>query len=328
MPPISSAIKLLLGPILIGVSLNTFLYGICFTQFVDYYLSKRQTEDSVATRCLVAWEFFINTFHSAASIYLIWLYLADNFLDVAFLEATPWPLTAVPLVTTFSAGPIQMFLIYRVYSLSNSGWMSAVLGSLTVATGSLAITTSFLAFRLEDFSAAARLRPVANAWLGLSVANDLAITMGLVYYLRASRTGLSLSSKTNTLINRLIRSAIESAAVAPVLAILGSITFTRYPTAGIDFIFSIPLGRVYTNTLLSTLNRRESLQKDLDSTCGGPFILTSSNLGSTTSGVVFRDDSQTANGFHSNASCVNIVSETEMQTLNKIGARCDDEQTQ
>ncbi|KAJ7983148.1 hypothetical protein DFH06DRAFT_716207 [Mycena polygramma] len=322
----SSAIKLLLGPILIGVALNTFLYGICVTQFVHYYLSKRQNEDSVATRCLVAWEFFIDTFHSAASIYFIWLYLVDNFLNAAFLEAAPWPLTAVPLLIALSACPIQMFLIYRVYSLSNSGWMSAVLGSLTVASGGLATTTSVLAFRVEDFSAGARLKPVADAWLGLSVANDLAITLALVYYLHASRTGLS---QTNTLINRLIRSAIESAAVAPLFAILISFTFTRYASTGLHLMFSIPLGRVYTNTLLSTLNRRESLRKGLDSTRDGPFIPTSSGFRSTSSGVVFRDGSQTASGFGRSTNAglvVNIMGETEMETFDKLGGRCDEEQ--
>ncbi|KAJ7463169.1 hypothetical protein FB451DRAFT_1493904 [Mycena latifolia] len=146
-----SAIKLLLGPILIGVSLNTFLYGVCVTQFMKYYISKRRLEDSQATRYLVAWELLVDTFHSSASIYFIWLYMVDNFLNVAFLQAAPWPLTAVPLLTAMSACPIQLFLAYRVFLLSKSRYISAMLIFLTVANAGLATSTSSFAFRVATY---------------------------------------------------------------------------------------------------------------------------------------------------------------------------------
>ncbi|KAJ7269902.1 hypothetical protein C8J57DRAFT_1323884 [Mycena rebaudengoi] len=259
----SESTKLLLGPILIGVSLNTFLYGVCVTQFMTYFMSKRRLEDYQATRYLVAWELLINTFHSMASIYFIWLYMVDNFLNAAFLQAAPWPLTAVPLLTAMSACPIQLFLAYRVFALSKSHYLSAMLISLTVANAGLAIATSSFAFRVATYADGSRLKPVTDAWLSVSVANDLAITASLVFYLNESRSGLS---KTDTVINHLIRSTIESAAVATFFAIMVLITFTRLPFTGLHLMFSIPLGRIYTITLLSTLNRRESLRQDFSGT--------------------------------------------------------------
>ncbi|KAJ7485100.1 hypothetical protein B0H11DRAFT_2018115 [Mycena galericulata] len=297
-PMSESAIKLLLGPILIGVSLNTFLYGICVTQFLKYFMSKRRLDDSRATRYLVAWEFLIDTFHSAVSIYFIWLYIVDNFLNAAFLQAAPWPLTAVPLLTAMSACPIQLFLAYRVFLLSRSHPISAMLIFLTVANAGLATTTSALAFRVETFDDGSRLKPVTAAWLGVSVANDLAITVLLVLYLNRSRTGLS---KTDTVINRLIRSAIESAALATLFAIMVLICFTRFSFTGLHLMFSIPLGRIYTSTLLSTLNRRGSLGRDLAGTRDlGELGFLPTNDGSRSAGVV-----------------VSITQETEMDSLRK-----------
>ncbi|KAJ7093462.1 hypothetical protein B0H15DRAFT_832419, partial [Mycena belliarum] len=246
-----SVIRLLLGPILLGVSINTFLYGICVTQFLTYYLSKRRLADHWTTRCLVAWEFLIDTFHSAASIYFIWLYMVENFLNAQFLQAAPWPLTAVPLLTAMSACPIQLFLAFRVFSLSKSRPLYGTLMFLTTANAGAAIATSALAFRVATFSDGSRLKPVTDGWLGVSVANDLALTSSLVFYLNRSRTGVS---KTDTVINRLIRSAIESAAAATLFAIMVSITFTRLPYTGLHLMFSI------------TLNRRDSLRHDLAGT--------------------------------------------------------------
>ncbi|KAJ6467006.1 hypothetical protein C8R45DRAFT_938991 [Mycena sanguinolenta] len=42
--------------------------------------------------------------------------------------------------------------------------------------------------------------------------------------------------------------------------------FTVFPTTGSHLMFSQPRGRVYTSTLLSTLNGRESLRHDLHGT--------------------------------------------------------------
>ncbi|KAF7372164.1 hypothetical protein MVEN_00075500 [Mycena venus] len=294
----SESAKLLLGPILIAGSVNTFLYGVCVTQFIAFYMSKRRLEDSQATRYLVAWELLIDSFHSMASIYFIWLYMVDNFLNATFLQATPWPLTAVPLLTAMSACPIQLFLAHRVFSLTRSRYVYAMLIFLTVANvrrcsifshniligwkAGLATTTSALAFGVATFDDGSRLKPVTDAWLSVSVANNMAITVFLVVYLNRSRTGLS---RTDTVIDRLIRSAIESAAVATLFAIMVLITFTRLPFPGLHLMFSIPLGCIYTlqehsiigeltPTVLmrrvpitsKTLNRRESLEQDLAGT--------------------------------------------------------------
>ncbi|KAF7371971.1 hypothetical protein MVEN_00055100 [Mycena venus] len=162
-----------------------------------------------------------------------------------------------------SACPIQLFLAHRVFSLTRSRYVYAMLIFLTVANAGLATTTSALAFGVATFDDGSRLKPVTDAWLSVSVANNMAITVFLVVYLNRSRTGLS---RTDTVIDRLIRSAIESAAVATLFAIMVLITFTRLPFPGLHLMFSIPLGCIYTSTLLSTLNRRESLEQDLAGT--------------------------------------------------------------
>ncbi|KAJ7828196.1 hypothetical protein B0H13DRAFT_2373335 [Mycena leptocephala] len=96
---------------------------------------------------------------------------------------------------------------------------------LTVTNASLATTTSSLAFGVAIFGDGSRLKPVVDAWLGVGVTSDLAITVSLVFYYR-SRTGLS---KTDNVINLLIRSAIESAALMVLITFVNQYSLRSSP---------------------------------------------------------------------------------------------------
>ncbi|KAF7373304.1 hypothetical protein MSAN_00539700 [Mycena sanguinolenta] len=159
---------------------------------------------------LVIWEFFLSIFSTVTSIYFVWLYLVENYFNPEFLGSGPWPLTAVPLLSGLSACPVQIFMAYRVLRFSRSRFVFGLLVFLTISNGATAFATSVLAFGVP-FDEGSRLTPVVDSWLGITVANDVAITLFLIYYLHKSRTGFSI---TNTVISRLIRSAIESAAFA------------------------------------------------------------------------------------------------------------------
>ncbi|KAJ6460900.1 hypothetical protein C8R45DRAFT_1028562 [Mycena sanguinolenta] len=241
------SVKLLLGPIFVGTCLSTWLFGICTSQFATYFLSARRAQDAFIIRALVAWEFLLSIFSTVTSIYFVWLYLVENYFNPAFLASAPWPLTAVPLLSGLSACPVQIFMAYRVLRFSKSRLVFGLLVFLTIANGAIAFATSVLAFGLT-FDEGSRLTPVADSWLGVTVANDVAVTLFLIYYLHHSRTGFS---RTNTVIGRLIRSAIESAAFASFFSVMVLIMFTTLPRTGLHLLFSQPMGRIYTSTLLS-----------------------------------------------------------------------------
>ncbi|KAK7015303.1 hypothetical protein R3P38DRAFT_2359064, partial [Favolaschia claudopus] len=159
----------------------------------------------------VIWEFLLSIFCAAVSAYFVWLYLVENYFNQAFLASAPWPLAAVPLSSGLSACPVQIFMAHRVLCLSKSRRILFVLMAfLTFSNGCIAAATSVLAFGLK-FDQGSRLTPVVDSWLAVTVANDLIVTLLLIYYLHKSRTGFN---KTNHLITRLIRSALESAVFA------------------------------------------------------------------------------------------------------------------
>ncbi|KAJ6456421.1 hypothetical protein C8R45DRAFT_1110936 [Mycena sanguinolenta] len=295
MTPTPESVRLLLGPLYLGTILSTCLFGVSAPQFTTYFASAPRLQDSLTVRSLVVWEFFLSIFCTATSVYVVWLYLVDNCFNPAFLASGSWPIAAVPLLSALSACPVQIFMAFRVLRLSKSRFIFGLLVLLTISNGCIAFATSMLAFGLT-FDEGFRLTPVADSWLAITVANDLALTYGpcqivrLVEQTNELQPVLELLSpqqsngfqqfaasfqffhgsqtlvETDTVITRLIRSALESAAFATFFSIMVLVMFTVFPTTGFQIMFAQPMGRIYTSTLLSTLNGRESLRHALRGT--------------------------------------------------------------
>ncbi|KAF7335217.1 hypothetical protein MSAN_02355000 [Mycena sanguinolenta] len=64
---------------------------------------------------------------------------------------------------------------------------------------------------------------------------------------------------TDSVIDKIIRTTIQTGLVTSIFAILDVIFFMVFPHLAINFIWDLPLSKLYSNALLSTLNAREEL---------------------------------------------------------------------
>ena len=87
----------------------------------------------------------------------------------------------------------------------------------------------------------------------LIVAVDFSGTLGIL--LARSRTGFR---KTDTVINRLIRGAIQTGLFAGLFSLGDLITFALVPATNFYGMFAIPIGRIYTNVSITGCNRRSN----------------------------------------------------------------------
>ncbi|KDQ52344.1 hypothetical protein JAAARDRAFT_40237 [Jaapia argillacea MUCL 33604] len=275
-------INLILGPVVTSVIVNVFLFGICVLQFSNYYTAG--FNDTWHIRYLVFWVCTLDTFHTAASCYMLWDYVVTNFNDLQVLSQAPWPFPSTPIVTVLASIPIQHFLAWRIKRFSGSWFIFGMISFLSITQGAFGIasaTGALLTPNIHDF---ARLIPLVDTWLAVALACDLSITVLLFINLSQRRTGFR---RTDSVITRLIRSAVETAAFGSFFCIMDLITFTTLQNTNFHLIFALPMGRIYTNTLLTTLNARQSLQNTL---AGG--IDTTFNI---TTGRFDRHDAQTTN---------------------------------
>ena len=109
-------VSYLLGPVLAGVLINSFVYGIVALHWIQYVLGRSrdgfmlrcafkleffrrwfEAADARTRRGLVHWCFVIDSIHSGAALWLLWNATVTHFADVDSLFQIRWPISAVPL---------------------------------------------------------------------------------------------------------------------------------------------------------------------------------------------------------------------------------------
>ncbi|KAJ7841181.1 hypothetical protein B0H14DRAFT_3140305 [Mycena olivaceomarginata] len=288
-------INLILGPVILGVIINAFMYGIVFTQAITYYTSSGYKKDS----------WFINDLAGL------------GILHSPFRRCSLPGDSTMALVGT--SVPIQIFLAWRVKRLSKSWLIFGVLSALSFTSGVMAVTSAIRALqaahikveclfmcrpmyseRMAPLQTFAALIPFGDAWLALSVDTTVHIPAQkshwiLEYVLNSTNhVGMAdtrLAAETDNdidenrpletaVITRLTIQSIETASFSTINSMVDVITFTVLPNTNFHFVFALLSGRMYTNTLLAvrtltsqpisrltwgaqTLNFRTKLREDM-----------------------------------------------------------------
>ncbi|KAK7048042.1 chitin synthase III catalytic subunit-domain-containing protein [Favolaschia claudopus] len=222
---------MVVGVLLIGLFFNTYLYGISTYQFVVYV--RARFKDSLWIRSIVGSLFFLDTIHTAVGIYSAWDTCVTNYANTAALACKVFLLT--------QSKPLFAFII--------------ALSVLGFVFGCIAGVRSGL---INEAAKQYLLRPYVTAWLALQTGSDLIITLCLTVALTRSKTSFR---NTNTIINRLIGGAIRTGLFASIFALADLFSFLLHRNTNLYAMFAYPLGRVYTNTLLHTLNSRTSMKR-------------------------------------------------------------------
>ncbi|KAF7344436.1 hypothetical protein MSAN_01924800 [Mycena sanguinolenta] len=239
------------GPLLLGILLNTYLYGLVTNQYVNYV--KHKFNDPAWIKAIVIVLFAVDTAHTIVGVYAAWDMCVANFNNPDYLSRVNWsiPFTAVAAGT--SGAVTQIFLIHRVFKLTNNKCVVVVLVTLSagsLVSGWMAGIRAGIIGEVRKFNL---INPLVTCWLTLLAAVDLLITAILSFVLSRSKTGFR---RTDTIINRLIRGAIQTGLFAFVFALSDLISFRFAPNTTFYGLFAFPIGRIYTNTLLDTLNAR------------------------------------------------------------------------
>ncbi|KAJ7457607.1 hypothetical protein B0H11DRAFT_1738182, partial [Mycena galericulata] len=245
------------GVLLIGLFFNTYLYGICTYQFIVYVQS--QFKDSLWIRFVVGALFATDTIHSGVAIYAGWDTCVANYPNPSSLAYVGWTIPFTAVATSLTAIITQIFLGHRVFLLTNSKALFVLINILSVLGFVFGCMAGIKSGLIDDFEmqSLAPLAPYVTAWLALQTSADLLITMCLSIALARSKTGFRT---TDTIINRLIVGAIQTGLFASIFSIAGLFSFLLHRNTNLYAMFAYPIGRIYTNTLLNTLNARATMK--------------------------------------------------------------------
>jgi len=202
------------------------------------------------------WAF--DTTHQALICHTAYTYLVSHFGQPEFLGTMVNTLIIEVFFNGMVALLVQSFFARRVWILSKHSYvltgavMSFVIAEFVAVFYYAARGASFTT--LGDLSTLKALSITVNA---LAAAGDLLIAVILCWILQTSRTGFS---KSDTVITKLIAISINTGLVTSICAILSLLTIVVFPVAFIYITFYFTLGRLYSNSLLATLNARKALR--------------------------------------------------------------------
>ncbi|KAJ3719642.1 hypothetical protein DFJ43DRAFT_1159097 [Lentinula guzmanii] len=282
-----------MGAILVGILVSAVLYGISLVQTFFYYNHYRN--DAWYLKSLVAATVFFDTMHlcfithtskfwfdrtsflSLTNIPLVYFYLVSRYYDNEQLNDMIWSVLAEAIPTGFTGTLVQTFYTIRVWRLSKKNHVLAVvIMSIVLAqTGDMWYCMGHYIIATFDVPAVTRhfwfdsvhqriilgsrhvLPLIRSDSLEYRLPLDVIIAASLCFLLTQSRTGFKHS---DTLINKLILFSVNTGLATSICAVASLVSLIASPDSLLYAPFYFCIGRLYSNSLLATLNARKQIR--------------------------------------------------------------------
>ncbi|KAJ7463606.1 hypothetical protein FB451DRAFT_1042867 [Mycena latifolia] len=158
---------------------------------------------------------------------------------------------------------------WRIYVFTQSKILIGFLVVAALATCGMGIAAAIQAWILHELAKLIALQPVVEANLALQCAIDVIIAVRLTVIFSRSKTSFG---RTDKVLNRLIRTAVQSGFFTAVFALGTLFAFRFSPGTQMIALFSLPIGRIYTHTMMDSLITREQLRNLLSNGGNGNLV--------------------------------------------------------
>ncbi|KAF8832724.1 hypothetical protein HHX47_DHR1001662 [Lentinula edodes] len=270
----------------------------------------------------------------------MYLSLVKHFGDIPYISDSTWVFAAEPalvvnilssykithhvqnlLLQGIIGGLVQSFYGWRVQILLGNWFVTLIIFVGALANMLMGIATAIGADIVKAFSEFQRFQVVVIIWAVTAMAADLIIMATLVLHLRHFKTGINKG--TDNQIDRIIRLTLQTGMITVIWDIAHLLTFLLDP-AGVHLFFNFTLAKLYTNSLLSSLNSRGGW-KFMDSTSDHNPITTGRSGIYTEHGVSQHVEVNLGHHTRSRPEVFIQVESHEMMDQNQKGAAIDSE---
>jgi len=188
----------------------------------------------------------------------VYTYVITNYGNAPQLGDLVWSLVVEVLFNGFTALLVQSFFVLRIWKLSERNlWLTIPVLLLVLGEFGAVLGYVIQALQLSTFDQLDGLKPLSMTVNALAAAGDVLIAAILCTMLHRSRTGFK---RSDSLINKLIIFTINTGFLTSVCAVLSLVTIVALPDTFVYICFYFTLGRLYSNSLLATLNARKLLR--------------------------------------------------------------------
>ncbi|KZV81848.1 hypothetical protein EXIGLDRAFT_703253 [Exidia glandulosa HHB12029] len=252
----------LFGSLEIGMALGMFLSGMIMLQVWSYF--RNYSSDRLELRCLVGVIQFVDILHSICLIHMVYTYTIIHFGDSEGSDIVVWSLKATAMILGINIAIVHAFFLLRMYTLTKSIVLVLITAALAVTRLVICVFQMVTLFRATnlDFIHGPTFRWEVSTLDTVGAASDVLVAASICWALLHMRRGLP---KSNKLIDRLVAFTVG------VLETVLYLSFRGYVFA----LFAGILGKLFSVSLLTSLNERQNNLRQLDATTlGGPLSVT------------------------------------------------------
>ncbi|KAI9571714.1 hypothetical protein HD554DRAFT_1809965 [Boletus coccyginus] len=240
------------GPMFIGAFLNAILYGATVVQALIYFQTFKG--DTRWMKMFVFYLLFCETLNTGFNFGLVYEPLIIRYGTLRVLTTAPTMILTCPVTTVIISLPVQLYIAWRVRVMSRSNILPAIISFFAIASfGGGVATTTLITLINSQYDRVSTTSGAVVTWLAASAITDIIITASLVYSLLQKRTGFAA---TDDIINRIIRLTVQTGLITAMAATVDVALFLTLKGQTWNFITDLALPKLYTNTLLSSLNAR------------------------------------------------------------------------
>ncbi|KAJ6567241.1 hypothetical protein DFH09DRAFT_1156425 [Mycena vulgaris] len=254
---LTNAFKELFTTTFIGFCVATTLYGISVLQVYLYF--RRYTADRWALKAMVATLWTLDSLTTILVAHSLFIFVL-GLLNKSGSTDIPWSFTAEKLLVTIITFIAQCFYAHTIWKVSQSKITTVFITFLAFASFGLGIYTTVHLFQnpaLTSISSRSFLI-ISGLVQGFAALNDIVITGALSYYLHVRRSSLPSSEK---LIDTLILYAVSRGFLTAIAQIMFLVLNVALPHRQLWLPFHMAVGKLYVNSVLATLNVRQSLSQ-------------------------------------------------------------------
>jgi len=200
----------------------------------------------------------LDTLHQALITHTVYTYTITDWGNPAQLQVLVWSLLVEVIFTGITAFVVQSFLTIRIWRLS--GRNVYITGTAaTLVLGGLLSCIIYLsrAFKYKTLEGLANVKAESMSVNVIGAAADVLISGTLCTLLNFSRTGFH---KSDAIINKLIIFTVNTGLLTSLCALASLISILVAGNTFVYIAFFFCLGRLYTNSLLATLNARKTIR--------------------------------------------------------------------
>ncbi|KAI0789284.1 hypothetical protein C8Q75DRAFT_807381 [Abortiporus biennis] len=241
------------GAVFIGMLVAAILFGITCVQTYTYF-----TTTEIVDRKLIGLLCFMDGLHLSFVGHLMYYFLISNYGNPA--APMPWTGTAFQIVSNLSDILTRTLYIDRIWRLSRARTPMAIFLVANLIVFSFGIVMAIQIHKIGSFQKLEGITWSLYCSFTMIASLETSISVALCIVLWRLRTGFS--TRTDSQLHKLMVYSIQTGGITSVIAIVILVTYSCMPNNFVYLAFYVTLPSMYLNSLLATLNGRETLRAE------------------------------------------------------------------